>query len=352
MTCYCCFDYRLNEPSRSKRERERKKSKRESASSKKKLVVAEEEEEIMEGKAKETWCMLRCKGFSQNNNNELINRTMLRFRPIAPKPASNGTVSGGLGVDNNKSLVSSKRSKRKYVGVRKNKGYKRKNRISPHEGVNKTVVTLQFFPEKTDSEKSDSNTKTQEPWCNIDDNNNNIVDPMVSSKGGGVVEVYDHELNHQIEKKGFGLSVQTMVVESWVTVESVTETSMDGRGLPGSTDFERMNNLKEDTCPGFISDGLNRVQWVNGAYKRMVMGRNNSNNGYKEGGESPEIMVELIMKEKLPVCVYSSFTTRVRVQYTWQKENYSKMVPCDVFRMDCGGFAWRLDIEAALSLGR
>ncbi|XP_031252131.1 putative uncharacterized protein DDB_G0268234 [Pistacia vera] len=315
----------------------------------------------MEGKATERWCMVRCAGVAQNNN-EVINRTMLRFRPIAPKPASNDTVSGSLGVDNKNMLLSSKRSKRKYVRVRKNNGYKRKNRISPRgegeDGVNKTIVTLQFFPEKTDSENSYSNSKTQEPWCNIINNSNNF-DPVVASKGGGAVEVYHDELN-QIEKKGFGFEVsdQRTVVESWVTVESVTETCMDGRGLLGSTDVERMNNLESDTCPVFISDDLNRVQWVNGAYKRMVMengnnknNNNNNNNGYKDG-ESPEVMVGLIMKEKFPVCVCSSFTTRVRMQYTWQSERYSKTVPCDVFRMDCGGFAWRLDVDAALSLGR
>ncbi|XP_044478588.1 uncharacterized protein LOC123205637 [Mangifera indica] len=302
----------------------------------------------MQGKAKESWCMIRCAAVAQNNN-EVINRTTLRFRPIAPKPASNDTVSGFLGVYNKNLLLSSKRSKRKYVRVRKNNGYKRKNQISPHEegedGVNKTVVTLQFFPEKTDSKNSDSNSKIQDPLCNIINDRNNL-NPVVASKGRDAVEFYQPELNHRIKEKEFefGVSDQTTVVESWVTVESMKETCMEGRGLLGSTDVERMNNLESDTCPGFISDGLNRVQWVNGAYRRMVM-------GYKEGDES-QIMVGLIMKEQFPVCVYSSFTTMVRVQYTWKKEKYSKMVPCDVYRMDCGGFAWRLDVEAALSLGR
>ncbi|KAE8672459.1 Cytochrome C1 family isoform 1 [Hibiscus syriacus] len=74
-----------------------------------------------------------------------------------------------------------------------------------------------------------------------------------------------------------------------------------------------------------ISDGLHRVQWFNGAYKRLLMEANDA--------PPPEIMVWLLLK---------------------QNEKLSRMLPCDVWKMDGGGggFAWRLDVEAALSLGR
>lgn len=319
------------------------------------------------GKAKEGWCMLRYAGGVQNSDNEIINRTMLRFRPIAPKPVSSGTVSGNLLVDR----FTSKRSKRKYVRVRKNNGYKRKNNNNNNinndhdeeeeDGLNKNVnvvTTLQLLPERP-------TTKDQESfsWCNnnvskndpdlmmgskVDDNRQDLraaaaiwlnmkgKDLMINGVGGG----------------GFGVSDQTVVevrrrtvVESWVTVESVTaDTCMDilGRCL----DVEGVKtDLDKDTCPGFISDGFNRVLWVNKAYKKMAV---NGDGCWPE----IEIMVWLVLKEKLPSLDYSLFASQVRLQYTWQNEKYSKMVPCDAFRMDGGGFAWRLDVEAALSLGR
>ncbi|KAJ4724191.1 von willebrand factor A domain protein [Melia azedarach] len=295
---------------------------------------------------------------------------MLRFRPIAPKPVTSGTVSGNLLVDNKNLLLTGKRSKRKYVKVRKNNGYnnKRKNiRIETEEeqevddDLNRNVVTLQLLPEKT------TDMKEEQTWCN-----NLVVDPVLSAKVDDIrQDPSPNWLNfngdHGVMMDGvggFGFLDQSAVmssqrgvtvttVESWVTVESVTDTCMDTRGL-GSTDVERMRNLEKDTCPGFISDGLNRVSWVNEAYKKMVTeGQENH-----DGKPSPEvdIMVRLVMKEKFPSLndyYTSSFTTKVRLQYsTWQKEKYSKVVLCDVFRMDGGGFAWRLDVEAALSLGR
>ena len=111
--------------------------------------------------------------------------------------------------------------------------------------------------------------------------------------------------------------------------------------------------MEVDTCPWFISDGLNRVQWVNGAYKRMLMAGKGNDDGMLS--PPPEIMVWLVIKQELPrFC--TAFSCKVRLQHTWQKEKCSKMLPCDVWKMDDGdgggGFAWRLDVEAALSLGR
>ncbi|KAJ6776897.1 hypothetical protein OIU74_000971 [Salix koriyanagi] len=66
-------------------------------------------------------------------------------------------------------------------------------------------------------------------------------------------------------------------------------------------------------------------------------------------------MVRLVIKEKLLrfVDCASAFSCWVRLQNSWQKEKCSKTaVPCDVWRMDFGGFAWRLDVDSALSLGR
>ena len=107
-----------------------------------------------------------------------------------------------------------------------------------------------------------------------------------------------------------------------------------------------MRSLEVDSCPGFVSDGWNRVMWLNGAFKRMVTMT-----------WQPEIAVWLAMNEELPY-THSAFTCQVKLRYTTvgdkdnSKENYcySQIVPCDLWRMDGGGFAWRLDVKAALTL--
>jgi len=131
------------------------------------------------------------------------------------------------------------------------------------------------------------------------------------------------------------------VVGSWVKVESVTDAWVEGYGL-GRTDEEKLINLERDSCPGFISDGLNRVRWANKAYKAMV------------GEGAGEVVVWLVMKDDVRLPDNKStaaFTCRVRVVRCGKEKN-SLILPCDVWRMDGGGFAWRLDTEAALSLGR
>lgn len=296
----------------------------------------------MDGKARERWCMVRYTGGAQDSN-ELINQTTLRFRPIAPRPViNNGNVSGNLPLDNNNLLLTAKRTKRKYVRVRRNNGYKRKNKETGEEGtgdkeidLNEQVVTLQLLPERTDFTDLDQTARDESSECkNLD---------LLNCVGPGCSETRKVATWFDFigsEKSG----ARRHVVESWVTVESVvTDSCMETRG---KTDVEVMNGLDKDTCPGFISDGSNKVEWVNLAYKRMVVGKSDEE-------VDLEIIVRLLMKKPFPAGGLSrSYTARVRLQYTWQKENCWKMVPCDVWKMDFGGFAWRLDIEAALSLGR
>ncbi|KAH7577230.1 hypothetical protein ACOSP7_001944 [Xanthoceras sorbifolium] len=316
----------------------------------------------MDGKAKERWCMLRWAGGAQDRTVN-IDRIMLRYRPIAPKPAMGGTASGILQADNRNVLVNNKRSKRKYVRVRKNNnGYRRKNKTTEEhgskDGSDGKIVTLQLLPEREDSEDP---TKRR-LWCNYVDktgeekvvSGDKYQPPGLNLKNN---QVFDGMV-------GLGVSDQTAVmpqrrvVETLVTVESVTDTcNMDSRGIGSADNTEIiMMNLERDTCPAFISDGLNRVRWVNGAYKRMVMVSLEKEGQSVESAETVTVLVLLVIKDnklKLPSQQLSSFTCKVRVQYTWQKQKYSKMVPCDVWRlMEFGGFAWRLDIEAALSLGR
>lgn len=273
----------------------------------------------------------------------IINQVMLRFRPIAPKPA---TGSSGLLTENkNQPFLSKARTKRKYVRIRKrNSGYKRKKMVPPEnskDGLDKKILTLQLLPETV--EKKDLNQG--DSWPKADP----TADRLAAE------EIQDREPQRWLNNKQWIFTnvepsagsdptlvmAQMRVVESWVTVESVTDKCMDVRRL-GCTDVERVKNLERDTCPGFISDGSNGVQWVNEAYKRIV--------SEEIDGQPLECKVRLLVKEKLPYS-YPAFTAQVRMQHTGRSQMCSKVMPCDVWRMDFGGFAWRLDIKAALSLG-
>ncbi|KAK1569347.1 hypothetical protein Q3G72_035692 [Acer saccharum] len=297
-----------------------------------------------------------------------MDRIMLRFRPIAPKP-----VGGGGGSDSKNVLVNNKRCKRKYVRVSKNNsGYRRKKKTTltqvdgtgSEDGTDNKMVTLQLLPERADSISEDPipTSRTTSSPCNnyLDDDKTRELEKRLQKNNQAV---FDNCL------VGLGVTTssdQTVAIETLVTVESVStadtttcNNNMDFRGIGSSGRLEIMMKLERDTCPAFISDGLNRVQWVNGAYKRMVMVRLLEKHQQSSAAErAVTVLVSLVMKDnykllKLP----SSFTCKVRVEYRWQKEKeYSKMlvVPCDVWRIMelVGGFAWRLDVQAALSLGR
>lgn len=238
---------------------------------------------------------------------------MLRFRPIAPKPAVGGGGPTSPTTPTQNDTVRKPRKRKNNTGgncISKGNKRGRKSSTSPDHDYPKSngyKVTLPLLPETPDLS----------PKYNKGEKQNKVMEmPTWLS---------------------FGSSDYTPV-ESTVIVEGVTDTWMDGNSL-GCSDEERRVRLDEDTCPGFISDGWNRVYWTNKAYKRMV------------GGDGEKVvMVKLEMREKVKLPVgklFPAFTCRVKMVY-------GKMVltvPCDAWRMDGGGFAWRLDINAALSLG-
>uniref|UniRef100_M0ZL25 DUF7950 domain-containing protein n=3 Tax=Solanum TaxID=4107 RepID=M0ZL25_SOLTU len=65
-------------------------------------------------------------------------------------------------------------------------------------------------------------------------------------------------------------------------------------------------------------------------------------------GNSPKLVTWLVVKEKILLPNSSAFACTVRILYT----KNSQTMPCDVWKMEFGGFAWRLDAKAALRLGR
>ncbi|KAL3640057.1 hypothetical protein CASFOL_011965 [Castilleja foliolosa] len=262
---------------------------------------------------------------SSDYQSVMINRMMLRFRPIAPKPVDGGESASGAAEQERGKAGAWRRVKRKYVRVRGRQGKKKvekKSSPSPPEicGVEdstsseKASVTLQLLPERSESAQETLNNTDP---CNVDDDG----------------------VRHQVtaETDRFAVRTDGRVVETTIILERVTDRfAHDQIGL-GFSDEEKIYGLEKDTCPGFISDWTNNVIWVNEAYRNMVAA--------EEG-----FLVWLVVKDELPQ-FYPSFACRVRViQRRGQGQNWNKIVPCDVWRMECARFAWKLDVNTALSL--
>ncbi|KAL0381798.1 UNVERIFIED_CONTAM: hypothetical protein Sangu_0244100 [Sesamum angustifolium] len=256
-----------------------------------------------------------------SDNHSVINRMMLRFRPIAPKPL--GVEAASTTAEQDRGNAAVRRTKRKYVRVRgrqsrqcaREKITQEKRSLAPEtsetgdeSSPEKEPVTLQLLPERSENE------------------NVNYEVTTADSGGGGV-----------------DLRSAGSVIETWIIVECVTD-KCSGVGL-GFSDKEKIYNL-EDTCPGFISDWTNKVIWVNEAYKKMVAAEEED----AAAAAGKGFLVWLVVKEELPH-LYPSFACRLRViQQKGRGHKWNKTVPCDVWRMEFAGFAWKLDVNTALSL--
>ncbi|KAJ0241711.1 hypothetical protein HA466_0211000 [Hirschfeldia incana] len=281
-------------------------------------------------------------------------RIMLRFRPIAPKPTSDDG-GGGKPVSSRESIAGSSdvsfrggRGKRKCQHT-ENSGNANARRCTRRKRSGKPVVhggdakvTLSLLPESpgqsdftdvkvsvtSDAEKQ----KRQGPfWLSFSDGDDGVFTPVYRTS--------------EVTQR------RTVVISSCMTVERVTDAWNDGYGL-GRSDEERKVNLARDTCPGFISDGSGRVTWTNEAYRKMARDNIRVEEGAPKNmsGDSFNVIVRLVMRDR-PMLTYTAFTCRVKLQFTCQdRERCSVTVPCDVWRMDAGGFAWRLDVKAALCL--
>ncbi|GMH01183.1 hypothetical protein Nepgr_003022 [Nepenthes gracilis] len=302
---------------------------------------------------------------------------MLRFRPIAPKPVPGDGVSDRPKEDNDGGQVNTGRRKKRYIKDNKNNnssrsgGGRKKKSCSPEGKLldvagaprNNVVVTLSLLPETPDLTavtKQEQNAPTYLSLGNLAVKND--IDGQARSTGpvcfGGINRTAVRTLRQRQEEERASTSA---IVGSYVIVERVTDTWTAGDGL-GRTDDEKRMSLEEDTCPGFISDGWNRVWWTNEAYRKMI-----TTDGVGGGGgdaqtwksSAEDLAVCLVMRDTPPL-VYPAFTCRVRLQNTWRgKETRCTSsssppltLPCDVWRMESGGFAWRLDVKAALCLGR
>ncbi|CAL1391529.1 unnamed protein product [Linum trigynum] len=404
-------------------------------------------------------------GRVQEEEPTIINRMMLRFRPIAPKPAA-GAGSGSSAAR----LVPKVRTKRKYVRVRaaapRKKKSTKKNNNNDHRnsrvggdggaaadlGFVQLPATLQLLPEasKLDRHRSDVKISDPVPTLPVEDNSNSaknnrgssddsygaaVLDPETARARGGAddnqpddaqippdrsqagrrrrlrilrgqaspqggdggaaadlgfvqlpatlqllpeaskldrhrsdVKISDPvptlpvEDNSNSAKNNRGssddsygaavLDPETAEVETWVTAEGVTGGCVDvaeGQGLLGI----RMMDLQDDTCPAFVSDGKDKVRWVNQAYREMVGAA-----AGEKGGSGNKVVVRLVVAEKLRPYFQGcpAFSCWVGVRFRDNSNNNGKWsnvrFPCDVWKMEEEGwYGWRLDTKVALKLG-
>ncbi|EHA8586278.1 hypothetical protein COCNU_scaffold000154G000110 [Cocos nucifera] len=295
-----------------------------------------------------------------------VGRIMLRFRPIAPKPPAAAPVAaastaetrtagrarrkasgGGRGTEGSRG-----RKARKIVtgalkgdtgACKEEKEEKLSSSSSESSAAGSgTTVTLSLMPETP--ERKDDAPPVEIPAVSY------VIPAWLRVREGG-------------SGGGGGRGGEVVVPRpvrpagSWVMVECVTDKWRDGEvgaGTTGGDEAVRAALEADETCPGFISDVCDRVTWTNDAYRRMVVGpaaEDGKVEGTEEEEEEEDVRVALATRGMVPGATCRAFTCRVRVRYASRRRGRGSLAaPCDVWRMDDGGYAWRLDVKAALSL--
>ncbi|KAG6536619.1 hypothetical protein ZIOFF_001677 [Zingiber officinale] len=196
-----------------------------------------------------------------------MGRIMLRFRPIAPKPAA-----GSSEVVSAVSELSplGRKTRRKGSGAASRGRKKRKVEAKPSPYCkddqkaselsssantttticSPTIVTLPLMPE-ADERRGDTAERQR--------TSSGSERPLLAPGWIGC------------EEAAARAPWLVTAVGSWVTVESVTDTWREWEVAWRSDEAVRAA-LAVDECPGLISDEWNRVTWTNEAYRRMDAG--------------------------------------------------------------------------------
>jgi hypothetical protein len=107
-----------------------------------------------------------------------------------------------------------------------------------------------------------------------------------------------------------------------------------------------------DEAPAFVSDRWGRVTWMNLAFSRAVCGSGSGDAASSTSASDAGVV--LAAKDGAAVPAWGTcagFTCRVRVSYSSPcRAGGSLVAPCDVWRIDAGGYLWRLDLQATLTL--
>jgi hypothetical protein len=257
-----------------------------------------------------------------------VGRILLKYRPIAPKPAAMAPAAPA--TTDLKSAPSSGRLKRKVPPVATAPGTRpaSKRGRKPKKANTTPAQQTEEREEKCSSFSSSTTTTTS------GDSSSLVTLPLMPESP----ETKPPPLVIPANETVTAVVVPTPVrpVGSWVTVEGLTDIWRE--------EVPVLPNITSEEAPVLISDGWGRVTWANAAYKNLVTGG---------GEEGEEVRVGLVTRGLVPswgTC--GGFTCRLRVRYACRKKGkVSLAAPCDIWRIDGGGYAWRLDIKAALSLG-
>lgn len=257
-----------------------------------------------------------------------VGRIMLKYRPIAPKPAAMAPTASAT-TDLKSAPSGAGRSKRKAPSGTVLSGTRPPGkRGRKPKKANAAPAPTDDREEKCSSSSSTTTTTTSS------DSSSLITLPLIpESPEAKPVPSVD-----LASRSATAVVVPTPVraVGSWLTVEGLTDIWRE-EIIPV------MPGIASDELPALVSDGWGRVTWVNMSYKNLVTG------GSEEG---EEVRVGLVTRGLVPAWgTCSGFTCRVRLRYACKRKGQlSLAAPCDVWWVDGGGYAWRLDIKAALSL--
>lgn len=312
-----------------------------------------------------------------------MGRIMLKFRPIAPKPAAMAPVPAPTPVAGPAAVGAAGRGKRKAVC---GGGGGRRGRKPKKAAATPAVVTAAPAPaaaaaqdagdcrKHCNKEKSSSSRfSSSSEMTSVDSSpppgpqqQHQLatllplmpVAPPVEDKaaaGAAAEEPAPAPLPSQVAAAPAAGSARPFApramrpapaaAASLVTVEEVTAMWRDGEAPPSSTACV-VGSGADAAAPAFVSDQWGRVTWRNAAFVRAVSA---------DDGDEVETQTPVALGGALPAWgTCAGFTCRVRVRHSSPRVGSSSSVvaPCDVWRLDAGGsYLWRLDLQAALTLG-
>ncbi|XP_062204491.1 uncharacterized protein LOC133906565 [Phragmites australis] len=289
-----------------------------------------------------------------------MGRIMLKFRPIAPKPAA--VAPAPTQTPTPAAAAGAGRGKRKAVG----RGGGRRGR-KPKKAATVAPVTAapaavgQEVRDRKDSEKEKSLSSRSSSLSGITSVDSSPPPPTPQPQLPATLPLMP--VSPVVKKVAAASEQQAPVVAlapvhtvggqvvpsraphpaaalSWVTVEAVSSTWRDGEA-PSAATAACAPCGGDDDALAFISDQWGRVTWMNAAFARAVSADDGDEAGAGLAGAFPA----------WGTC--AGFTCRVRViRHAGPRCGGSVVAPCDVWRLDAGGcYLWRLDMQAALTLG-
>ncbi|XP_020595508.1 uncharacterized protein LOC110035595 [Phalaenopsis equestris] len=285
-----------------------------------------------------------------------LSTIMLRYRPIVPKPFPAGSAPGialepTLVGKRVKKGEGTRRKGGSFVGKRGRKPRKVQDmttRDAAGSSGMAQVLTLQLMsvtPERKEGVQA-------------------VGSPMLSITGESPF------FCPVLDRAGVVVSPRPALSAAVsVTIESVTEVwSMGFCGITGRDD-ELRRWLEAGDCPAFISIVADRITWTNSAFRRMLIGEgasaessSSSSSSYSSTSKSDavsllepsveeEVRVVLVTRGLIPGDMCQAFTCMTSLRHSCGRRGKASLaVPCDIWRLEDGCLAWRLDMKTALRL--